>query len=67
MEYIRVKGNAVKTGNDDGEITTTGTVLGDEYESQLNEIVKEKDHIIELLTKEKNYYAKKTELMGKQL
>ena len=70
MEYIKQKGNtlpSLKTANDDGEITTTGTVFGDEYESQLNEILREKDHIIELLTKEKNYYVKKTELLAKQV
>lgn len=43
------------------ERTTTG---GDEFE-QLNDMLKEKDHVIEMLSKEKNYYLRKTELLGK--
>jgi hypothetical protein len=34
MEYMKLKGNlpSQKSMGDDGEITTTGTQLGDEYE-----------------------------------
>ena len=51
---------------DEGEITTTGTQMGDEFE-QLQEILREKDQMIDMLTKEKNYYYKKTEMIQKQM
>jgi len=38
----------------------------DEEISQLQEIIKEKDQMIDMLTKEKNYYAKKCEQNTKQ-
>jgi hypothetical protein len=39
-------------------------MCGEEME-ELHEMLREKDKIIDMLTKEKNYYAKKVELISK--
>jgi hypothetical protein len=38
---------------DDGELTSSGTQVADE---ELHDFLREKDHMIDMLTKEKNYY-----------
>jgi len=51
-------------GDDELELITISTNLGnqvDEEMNQLREIVNEKDRIIEILTKEKNFYARRNE------
>ena len=44
--------------NDDIEVRTNGTDMQDD---ELHDFLKEKDTIIDMLTKEKNYYQKKVE------
>ena len=57
MQYLhKNQGKAVD------ELTTSGTAVGDE---ELTEILREKDQIIDMLTKEKNYYQKKPESLSK--
>jgi hypothetical protein len=65
MEYLKLKGGLSSKGADDGEITTTQTQNGDELE-QMQEMLREKDSVIDMLSKEKNYYVKKTDLLAKQ-
>lgn len=52
------------THNDDGDITTTGTQVGDDFD-QMQELLREKDQVIEGLAKEKTYYLRKLEQLGK--
>jgi len=50
--------------DDELEVITISTNLGNQVEEEMNhlkEIVDEKDRIIEILTKEKNFYAKRHE------
>lgn len=69
MEYLRkngrLKGLKSTSAQEDGDITASGTICGEEVE-ELQEILKEKDQIIDMLTKEKNYYAKKVDHISKQ-
>lgn len=45
---------------EDAEAATTITQMGDDN-YQLHEIMREKDQIIDMLAKEKNYYVKRCE------
>jgi uncharacterized protein YqgV (UPF0045/DUF77 family) len=54
----------LKPPAEDGDITASGTICGEEVE-ELQEILKEKDQIIDMLTKEKNYYVKKVDHISK--
>lgn len=69
MDYLRRKGSfkSMRTNDDDIEAATTSTQMGgiEEETYQLREILNEKDKVIDLLTKEKNYYIKRCEQQNK--
>ncbi len=66
MDYLRRQESqrSIKTAVEEAEVATTITHQGeDNY--QLQEIMREKDQIIDMLQKEKNYYIRRCEQISK--
>ena len=63
LEYLKGKGFLPNMGgtNEDIILTTINTQAASEDIQQLHEIITQKDQMVEMLTKEKNYYMKRSE------